>query len=271
MIKDILLIALADDPGEAGLDLAAAVTANAGASLRCMGLGVLPDGYLGFSESAETVDVAQARREQRAQFDEFDRLLKRRSPPIPSVFVAAYPKTIVQTIASAAHQSDAIVVRAPALSHDQPHGAIIEAALFEGGAPVFVAPLHWRASALGQRVLVCWDNSASAARAAHAALNFVAPDAQLVVVQVADAAHKDDASGRAFAAHLARATIRAEWRSYDRTEADTASTLDHIAREISADLIVMGGYRHSPARQSLFGGVTRALLHAPRLPLLLSH
>jgi len=43
------------------------------------------------------------------------------------------------------------------------------------------------------------------------------------------------------------------------------------ARELGADLIVMGGYGHSRLRQFVFGGVTRALIAALPVPLLLSH
>jgi hypothetical protein len=42
----------------------------------------LPDGHLGLSESAETADVTQARREQRAKFDELERLLQTRPDPV---------------------------------------------------------------------------------------------------------------------------------------------------------------------------------------------
>jgi nucleotide-binding universal stress UspA family protein len=38
-----------------------------------------------------------------------------------------------------------------------------------------------------------------------------------------------------------------------------------------ADLLVLGGYGHSRARELVLGGVTRELLIASNIPLLLAH
>jgi len=43
------------------------------------------------------------------------------------------------------------------------------------------------------------------------------------------------------------------------------------AREDGADLLVMGGYGHTPWRELLFGGATRAVVGTSLLPVLLSH
>jgi nucleotide-binding universal stress UspA family protein len=43
------------------------------------------------------------------------------------------------------------------------------------------------------------------------------------------------------------------------------------AREYGADLVVMGGYRHAPWREMIFGGATRQIIGTSRLPVLLSH
>ena len=43
------------------------------------------------------------------------------------------------------------------------------------------------------------------------------------------------------------------------------------AGDIGADLVVMGAYTHSRLRQLILGGVTRHVLHAAQLPVLLCH
>ena len=43
------------------------------------------------------------------------------------------------------------------------------------------------------------------------------------------------------------------------------------ARELRCDLLVMGGYGHSPLREHLFGGPTHFVLEHMDLPVLLSH
>jgi nucleotide-binding universal stress UspA family protein len=46
--------------------------------------------------------------------------------------------------------------------------------------------------------------------------------------------------------------------------------LDH-ASDIGADLLVIGGYGHSRAREIILGGVTRDLLQHMTVPVLMSH
>jgi nucleotide-binding universal stress UspA family protein len=46
--------------------------------------------------------------------------------------------------------------------------------------------------------------------------------------------------------------------------------LSHAA-DVSADLLVMGGYGHSRLREFILGGVTRTVLKAMTLPALMSH
>jgi nucleotide-binding universal stress UspA family protein len=43
------------------------------------------------------------------------------------------------------------------------------------------------------------------------------------------------------------------------------------AHTLSADLLVMGAYRHSPLRELLLGGVTRYMLGHADLPILMRH
>ena len=43
------------------------------------------------------------------------------------------------------------------------------------------------------------------------------------------------------------------------------------AERVGAAYLVMGAYSHGPIREALFGGVTRAMLSACSLPLVLGH
>ena len=272
MIKDIHLFALAHNGDMPALELAEALAARTGAQVSCTACLILPDGYLGYSENLESAAVAQARREQRLGFAGLEREFKSRPTPVQLELIEAYPKQLQSVVAARAQRSDAVVVRAPPKSHETPHAVLIEAALFGGAAPVFVAPLHWHAGEIGKRLLVCWDDSREAARAAHDALAFAAPGAHIVVATAsAHPERYDDASGRRFADHLARAGTTAEFQSHPIRDGDVAATLDHVAQEAGADLIVLGGYRHPRLQEAVFGGVTRSILRAPRLPLLLAH
>lgn len=50
-----------------------------------------------------------------------------------------------------------------------------------------------------------------------------------------------------------------------------AETLQEHAREIGADMLVMGGFGHSRMRDFVLGGATSGVLKDLRLPVLLSH
>jgi nucleotide-binding universal stress UspA family protein len=43
------------------------------------------------------------------------------------------------------------------------------------------------------------------------------------------------------------------------------------AADLAVDLIVSGGYHHSPLREALVGGVSRELLEHMTVPVLMSH
>jgi len=45
----------------------------------------------------------------------------------------------------------------------------------------------------------------------------------------------------------------------------------NYAADVSADLLVVGGYGHSRVRELVLGGVTRELLRHMTLPVLMSH
>jgi nucleotide-binding universal stress UspA family protein len=44
-----------------------------------------------------------------------------------------------------------------------------------------------------------------------------------------------------------------------------------MAADMSADLLVMGCYGHSRAREFVLGGATRSILQSMTLPVLMSH
>ncbi len=54
-------------------------------------------------------------------------------------------------------------------------------------------------------------------------------------------------------------------------EVSERDALLNYASNLQADLIVAGGYGHSRMRELVFGGVTRTVLTAMTVPVLLSH
>ncbi len=152
--------------------------------------------------------------------------------------------------------------------------AVPEAVLLGSGRPVLVVPYIGADRSIGQRVLVAWNASREAARAANDAVPLVASGGRVTVLALNPArgiAGDGDVPAADMAHHLARHGITAEAA---HTVADDVAVGDLIlsrAADMGADLIVMGGYGHSRAREFVLGGATRALLGHMTVPVLFSH
>ena len=95
--------------------------------------------------------------------------------------------------------------------------------------------------------------------------------AHLIVIASGEPTKSDELPGADIAHHLARHGVKVDVDRIASTEADIASTILSHAADVSADLLVMGGYGHSRLREFILGGVTRGILAAMTVPTLLSH
>jgi nucleotide-binding universal stress UspA family protein len=183
-----------------------------------------------------------------------------------------YPSSLEPTVAAYARHADLVIVRAPRRRGASTRASIIEGALIGGGAPVLLAPAAWTPTTVGRRVVIAWDGGREAARAAHDALDLLDKDAEIFVVTISDAGEHEEVEPHLdFAAHLARHGFKAERRDVQKRELTVPGTLQKAAVDLGADLVVMGGYRHSRVQQTLIGGVTRTMMHSGALPVLFSH
>ena len=92
-----------------------------------------------------------------------------------------------------------------------------------------------------------------------------------IVIVADEAAKSDEMPGADIAHHLARHGAKAQINRIVSTETDVASTILSHAADVSADLLVMGGYGHSRLREFVLGGATRGILGAMTVPTLMSH
>jgi nucleotide-binding universal stress UspA family protein len=153
-----------------------------------------------------------------------------------------------------------------------PEELIAETALFESGRPVLLVPYIQKAGLKLGRVLVCWDGSRAAARAAADAMPFLArAEAIQVLIVAGERGKSDEVPGADIGQHLARHDLKVDVKRIVATESDVANTILSYVADASADLIVMGGYGHSRLREFILGGVTRGILEAMTVPTLMSH
>ena len=142
---------------------------------------------------------------------------------------------------------------------------IFESALFSAGKPVLLVPDQPVVPAAGSSAVICWNASAEAASAVTAALPLLA-GAKTVTVLTANAG--DPSS---FIEFLGRHGIAASVRSLSPALGEVGEALLAEAERLDAGIIVLGAYGHSRAREFIFGGVTRHVLHHARTLLLLAH
>lgn len=151
---------------------------------------------------------------------------------------------------------------------------VFESVLFEGGRGVYLVPPGRAAASSIERVLVAWQETREAARAVAEAMPLIARAARTTVLMVdADSggASAGMEPGSEIARHLDRHRAKVEIALIDRGGRRVSDVILEQARRMSADLIVMGGYGHSRAREWVLGGVTREMLEGSEVPLFMSH
>lgn len=141
------------------------------------------------------------------------------------------------------------------------------------GRPVLLVPHSGHFDTVGTHVLIAWDGSMAVTRTMTAAIPLL-KHAQIVeaVTFNAGSASEDalDVEGNGLTLYLGRHGIQVDLLQR-KTDGDVGEALIALATERSADLIVMGGYGHARFREILLGGVTRTMLKAMTLPVLMSH
>lgn len=138
------------------------------------------------------------------------------------------------------------------------------------GGPVLVLPERGFPVPFGKRVMVAWKESREAARALRDAWPFLAAAEEVHFLSVSPDAPEDfdELMKRNLEAHGCRLTHMHVDRNDDM---ETANAIQRHAGMVGAELIVMGLYGHSRMRQLLLGGVSRDIMGALPLPLLVSH
>ena len=149
------------------------------------------------------------------------------------------------------------------------------------GRPVLLVPYAGQQATVGRRILVSWDGGREAARAMQLALPLLkdADQVSIAVFEVAADAHKAADALAAdprpwLARHGVTASLKVHALDHERRlnrRSQIGERLLSLATELSADLLVMGGYGHSRIRESLLGGVTRTVLGDMTLPVLMAH
>jgi nucleotide-binding universal stress UspA family protein len=147
----------------------------------------------------------------------------------------------------------------------------LDAVLYESGRPVLVLPYSGGELTRFRKVMICWNGSREATRAAFDALPLIsaAESTEILLVDPEDDSGEAD-GGTALASALSRhgasvfvSTTKSGGRGVDHVICDRV-------KDTGVDLLVIGAYSHSWLRELLFGGVTRSVLHTLPVATLMS-
>jgi nucleotide-binding universal stress UspA family protein len=161
---------------------------------------------------------------------------------------------------------DLIVVERPPEDEDSRYPLVLEAALFDSGRPVLLAPSVAPAS-IGKHVVVSWNDTTEAAAALAAALPFLEHAETLHVLSVHDGVSADPAAVKDY---LALHGVSAKPVVLEPDHRPLGEQILEEAAGRGADLVVMGAYGHSRLREMVLGGVTRSVINRATVPVLMA-
>lgn len=136
-------------------------------------------------------------------------------------------------------------------------------------APVLVVPEGQGSFDCNAAAVVAWNGSMEAAHALRSALPFLTRASSVRIVTVGEGELRLPA--RAAAAYLSRHGVSSEICNWQRGIARVSDVLVDGAKAVGSAYLVAGAYGHTRFREAILGGVTRDLLEAASLPLLLTH
>ncbi len=177
-------------------------------------------------------------------------------------------------VAHRARFSDLVVLPKP---YGENRGAevepIVEAAMFEGRAPVLVVPDDVTLSGQPKTVMAAWNESVEALTAMRMALPFLMSADLVRVVIIDPPQHGPERSdpGGLLSQMLARHGVTCEIDVLSKTMSRVSDVLNRHATDTGSEMIVMGAYGHSRFREAILGGATRNMLEQAKVPVFMAH
>jgi nucleotide-binding universal stress UspA family protein len=149
---------------------------------------------------------------------------------------------------------------------------LAETLLFQSGGPVIIVPEAWRQGSETKHIVVAWDDNEQCARATRFAANYLKSSTKVEILTVRDETdQKESDPWQNIGLHLAARFNNLSSNSIPRLDGSISKAIHNHAKLSRVDMIVMGAYGRSPAREWIFGGTTRELLQTIQIPLFMAH
>ncbi|HEY8580039.1 MAG TPA: universal stress protein [Beijerinckiaceae bacterium] len=170
--------------------------------------------------------------------------------------------------ASYARAFDISVMGRPGSERGDARMATAEAAIFESGRPVLLAPPA-PVDSLGETIVISWNQSTETARAVAFAMPLLLQAKQVYVLTIENFM-VDGPPGELLARSLANHGVKVEALTRPNARSPGEAVLEQ-AGKLGCDLLVKGAYTQSRLRQMIFGGATAHIMARARVPVFMAN
>ena len=145
-----------------------------------------------------------------------------------------------------------------------------ESVMVASGKPALILP-YIGASSIGDTMVLAWKPTREAARAVCAALPMLQRARRVHVLSWSGADEAVSGQRLDLDSYLKLHGVEATWHRETGEPELLGELLLSRAFDLEADLLVMGCYGHSRAREWVLGGTSRTVLRSMTLPVLMAH
>jgi len=174
-----------------------------------------------------------------------------------------------EIVGSRSRVFDVTVVARPSRGSNIAAMSILEAALFEGGRPILIAPPK-APTRLIDNIVIAWNGSTETARTIAFGMPFLVRASKVTVIAI-DGFGVPGPSVADVALQLRRNGIDAGYKDCPPLGRKAGRAFLEEAADLGADMLIKGAYTQSRVRQMIFGGATDHILSNAELPVLMSH
>jgi nucleotide-binding universal stress UspA family protein len=278
--KSLLSVATSTRQLDATVAAAAAFAIKMDAHLDVLALGVdrtqVGYSFIGSGAVVLPIDLERAEEDAHAISDAVTAAITEQSPTLRWSCETAVSQigALTDLVAQRARYADLVILSQPFGASCGPEAeAVVEAALFEGDAPVLVLPDNGKLAETPKSIVIAWNQSREAMASVRRAMPLLKAAARVDITVIDPPVYGTERSdpGGLLCQMLVRHGVKAEVSVLARSLPRVSDVLLRHAMDQGADMLVMGAYGHSRLREAILGGATRDILEAARLPVFMTH
>ena len=197
------------------------------------------------------------------------------TPGIPMTWAEIRDDPIMAAFAQQAFYADLLVLGQHDPSSASSSGVpsdFVESVMTDSGKPALILPyIGMLPRMIGENVVIAWKPTREAALAVSAAMPLLQRARRVVVLSWSGEDERVEGKRLDLNGFLRLHGIEALWHEQGEEPEALGELLLSRAFDFEADLLVMGCYGHSRAREWVLGGTSRTVLQSMTLPVLMAH